>query len=1182
MLLACDPAVVGVSTEDAAMARNAVAAAEAAMQREAETKAAAAEAKSMAKDAKYSSSRSAAAAAHARTANGKDKDAKVKEEELKVEGVVAVAVVTSAAAAKRGDGKNDATNKDAVAIKGKSDEAMESNGAEGEKEKDIASVDADQAAAAAATCTAPIPPALQALVSELLPRLMHCCFKKSWQATVGGVAGIDALSRVLPVSALRAHLARILQALLRALRSLPPHAVAEVRAATAVFHRVLGAATPRGVAIRGPEAPPGVETAVGVLAEELFSTSSSPTVRPVVEEAIDGLSRRSGLDAGRVLDVKATHLSGLLSRPLHSRHVHVQTQVVHILNFCLSTSPQPLIKIHSTFVGLLQEALAVAESDDPSTLKGGPGASDDLHALRTVCIRLMCSAMACPELKTPPASQEQLVQLRQRIITMFFKSLTSRAVDVVQIAKEGLKRVIQLQSLSKELLQSSLRPILVNLAHYKNLTMPLLVGLERLLELLSNWFNPTLGEKLLEHLRRWLEPEIKAAAVGGGQQAQARPPPKDFKIAAAMINLFHLLPQAAGKFLEPLVQLTIQLEVVLPQSGIHSELNSLYRKPLAKFLSRYAADTVDFFLARLAQPAYFFRLLDMIRMETEGENIRRELAASAAKIIAAAFVWPRPGAGANPAADAEAMEGLSGIGGGSDLTAYNGLKLVTVLIKSMPEWLHTQPELVAVLWARWRSDARVARLKGEEMLALPELLESKRLAKCFINVASRDRSQVSYLFDILSVFGTRTRVNFGFVEAFYTGEVAAKYSPAERHAVLMHFLACFKQRSLSAPELVSALQLVVLPMLEHTLREVATDPVKMTEAKLVVTEEAVRCIVVDLLETADDESSPAHSETLRIQLLRMGTLLIQNIPDELVRHRKELIKFGWNHLKSEDSGSKQWAFVNVCHFLEAYQAPEKIVLQVFVALLRACQPEAKELVRQALGALTPALPKRLPQGDHKYPIWIRYTKKILVEEGHSLPHLIHVWNLIVQHESHFYPSRAQFVPQMVNSLSRLGLPSSSPPENRVLSISLVELILQWETQRKKRTAAAAAASLLAASSNGAVHPPAPAPVIREGSKRNRDSVGGAGDAPAKRAKGVDGEAVPVSGDEGDKDDAEGATARGKEKEIDEVVMPGSAEKGVGDAGMTSADDIAGAMDGDDKDKATGSRSDAAVGTHPYT
>lgn len=59
----------------------------------------------------------------------------------------------------------------------------------------------------------------------------------------------------------------------------------------------------------------------------------------------------------------------------------------------------------------------------------------------------------------------------------------------------------------KELLQSSLRPILVNLAHTKNLSMPLLQGLARLLELLSTWFNVTLGGKLLEHLKKWLEPE---------------------------------------------------------------------------------------------------------------------------------------------------------------------------------------------------------------------------------------------------------------------------------------------------------------------------------------------------------------------------------------------------------------------------------------------------------------------------------------------------------------------------------------------------------------------------------------------------------------------------------------------------------------------------------------------------
>ena len=1149
MTLACDSAVVGVSEEDAADARAAVAAAEAAMKAEAEAKAAAEKARKEGKNPPSDEGASGEDADMQKVPEAKEEETKKEEEK---EPKTTRSSKRGASSSKK-SAKTDEEEEGEENDKADKEETSDKNKKAPEKEagSERAAADAARAtaaAAAAAALHAPVPPAMRSLVTELLPRLMHCCFQKSWQSTVGGVAGIDALSRVLPISALRAHLPRILHALLRALWSLPPHAVVEVRAATEVFHRVLKAATPEGTAIRGEDAPPGLETALGVLSEELFSTSSSATVRPVVEAAVAGLSKRSGLEVSKVLDVKPAHVGGLLSRPLHTRHIDLQTQVVCILNFCLSTHPEPLMRIHAQLVGLLQEALALAENDDPTAIKAGPGATESLHALRAACIRLMCSAMACPELKAPAAGQEQLAQLRQRIITMFFKSLTSRSTEVVDIAKQGLKRVIQQQSLSKELLQSSLRPILVNLAHYKNLTMPLLSGLERLLELLSNWFNPTLGEKLLEHLRRWLEPDKAVAAAG--QPQQARPPPKDIKIAAAMINLFHLLPQAAGKFLEPLVMLTMQLEKALPPSGVHSEVNSLYRKPLTKFLARYASDTVDFFLARLAQPAFFLRFLDMIRMK-EGENIRAELAASAPKIIAAAFTWPRPGAGTNPAADAQASEGLSGVGGGSDLHAYHGLKLITTLIKFKPDWLHTQAELVKVLWGRWSSEARLTRLRSEEMLALPELRESKHLIKCFINVASKDRSQVKYLFDVLSIFEAKSCVDYTFLEDFYKDVVSVEYTPEERRAVLMYFLTSFKKRTSTPSELVSALRLVVLPMLEHTLKDVAADPVKMAEAKIVITEEAVESVVVDLLETADDENSAVHSEPMRIQLLRLGTLLIRNLPDELVSHRKELIKFGWNHLKSEDSGAKQWAFVNVCHFLEAYQAPEKIVLQVFVALLRACQPEAKELVRQALGALTPALPKRLPQGDHKYPIWIRYTKKILVEEGHSLPHLIHVWNLIVQHESHFYPSRAQFVPQMVNSLSRLGLPSSSPPENRVLSISLVELILDWEAARVKRVTEGATAKEDDAKEEEEPEPePEPEPAATSSKRTRRDSAGEKEKPAGKRTRGNDGKKGKRAAEEAEDDEDEDP----KGKKDKESIMPSSAEKDK-DVDMGDADDI---------------------------
>lgn len=76
---------------------------------------------------------------------------------------------------------------------------------------------------------------------------------------------------------------------------------------------------------------------------------------------------------------------------------------------------------------------------------------------------------------------------------------------------------------------------------------------------------------------------------------------------AAIIELFHLLPHAASKFLDELVTLTIDLEGALPSGQVYSELNSPYRLPLTKFLNRYATLAVDYFLARLNDPKYFRR-----------------------------------------------------------------------------------------------------------------------------------------------------------------------------------------------------------------------------------------------------------------------------------------------------------------------------------------------------------------------------------------------------------------------------------------------------------------------------------------------------------------------------------------------------------------------------------------------
>ncbi|KAG8383733.1 hypothetical protein BUALT_Bualt04G0044600 [Buddleja alternifolia] len=879
---------------------------------------------------------------------------------------------------------------------------------------------------------------------QLLPRLLHCCYGSTWQAQMGGVMGLSALIGKVTVEILCLFQVRIVRGLVYVLKRLPTYATKEQEETSQVLTQVLRVVN--NVDEANSEARrQSFHGVVEYLASELFNANSSINVRRIVQSSLALLASRTGSEVSELLEpLHQPLLQPLIVRPLRSKTVDQQVGTVTALNFCLALRP-PLLKLTPELINFLQEALQIAEADETVWVVKymNPKVATSLNKLRTACIELLCTAMAWTDFKTQNHSD-----LRAKIISMFFKSLTSRSPEIVAVAKEGLRQVILQQRMPKELLQSSLRPILVNLAHTKNLSMPLLQGLARLLELLSNWFNVTLGGKLLEHLKKWLEPD-KLAQCQKSWKAGEEP-----KIAAAIIELFHLLPPAAGKFLDELVTLTIDLEVALPPGQFYSEINSPYRLPLTKFLNRYPTAAVDYFLARLCQHKYFRRFMYIIRSDA-GQPLREELAKSPEKIIASAFPeflqkTDVAQGSSNPSGTLMSDENLVTLksedsvqlvttSGATSDAYFQGLALVKTLAKLMPGWLQSNRLVFDTLVQLWKSPARISRLQNEQELNLMQVKESKWLVKCFLNYLRHDRMEVNVLFDILAIFLYRTRIDFTFLKEFYIVEVAEGYPPNLKKSLLLHFLNLFQLKELSHDHMVIVMQMLILPMLAHAFQNGQTWEV--IDAAIIKT-------IVDKLLDPPEEISADYDEPLRIELLQLATLLLKYLQNDLVHHRKELIKFGWNHLKREDSASKQWAFVNVCHFLEAYQAPEKIILQVFVALLRTCQPENKMLVKQALDILMPALPRRLPLGDSRMPIWIRYTKKILVEEGHSIPNLIHIFQLIVRHSDLFYSCRAQFVPQMVNSLSRLGLPYNTTAENRRLAIELAGLVVNWEKQRQ--------------------------------------------------------------------------------------------------------------------------------------
>jgi len=327
-------------------------------------------------------------------------------------------------------------------------------------------------------------------------------------------------------------------------------------------------------------------------------------------------------------------------------------------------------------------------------------------------------------------------------------------------------------------------------------------------------------------------------------------------------------------------------------------------------------------------------------------------------------------------------------------------------------------------------------------------------------------------FDLLRIFLQQASVDFTFVKSFLD---QVSLAPDQKRHVMERFFAIFSSEGTEETKVLS-IQLLVLPMLKSEFESKGVQKIGQpnvtcswaekvlgennrqgetehegarVEEKSVIDKAILHKFIDDVL--FQDGTPRCYGGRLNVELLKMSNLLLKYRWEDLVRYRKDLIKFSWNLLKSDDIVTKHWAYINVCQFIAVFETPDRIVLQVYVALLRSFQQEAKDLVRLAFNILMPSLARRLTvENYHKA---VRFTTKIMYEEGSSVPQLAHLWQVIIMHPYAFEKHRHLFLSQMVTSLSRLALPTSCPLENRETSISLVALILDWSTVDDERVRA---------------------------------------------------------------------------------------------------------------------------------
>ncbi|KAJ3116271.1 hypothetical protein HDU96_010045 [Phlyctochytrium bullatum] len=888
-------------------------------------------------------------------------------------------------------------------------------------------------------------------------RFCSCCYQQEWFKKSGGCHGISFLSSQLEFGTkwIVDHELEFVKALLYILKDAIPDATSpNTEDATLTLTHVLkvcntrpkdasASTTPAPPDPANPTAPvdpppqpvpprdPKFNSLITLLIAELSNSNS--VVRETIQTMFQLLADLTSTSVTALLNqVRDRLLQPIFTKPLRALPFAMQIGNIDAITHCLLLRPA-MLEFTDELIRLLHEALALADAEDQALVtKPSPQHRGlaSLTNLRCVCIKLLTAAMTCPDF-----AHTRHTTLRARIISVFFKSLYVKSPEIVQMAYKGksylqavvlfgfyvlitklirslgLQQVLSQQmKLPKDLLQNGLRPILVNLSDYKRLTVAGLEGLARLLELLTNYFKVEIGKKLIDHLRHWADPAMMEEA-SGRNLADVEP----IKVMVATLNIFHLLPATANIFMDDLVKNVNELEQAIKRS--HS---SPFRLPLVKFLNRYPSETVVYFFDRLTT-YHNSRLFISVLKNDHAGAIRQEVLRDPNRIVQQCF----------PPEESPVNEYFS----------FCGVLITQEMLVYQPDWLHQNEELLQKLRLHWDKVLK----RPAESLETPNtyLSEYQCILEIFMHVCRQELFNIDVLFDIIKAFNSPEMIDISFVKHFIYQDVIIGFSAAKKQAILKHFFRNFNSFALSLRT--SALRMMIIPMLLPSFTQ--NDLPSIIDGEMIGLTHS--CVWQPFL-VEPQQDAGAIDDAFKVELLQLTTLLVRFAPSIISELRKEVIKFAWNHLlKVEDITCKQAAYVLLARFIEQFDTPSKIVIQIFVALLRAHQLEGRMLVKQALDILIPVLPRRIPvtANDSRIPLWVRWTRKIIVEDGHSMSQLLTIYQLLIRHADLFYKTKDHFVPQIVSSLPKLGLSPSATGETKTLTVDLGELILNWDKKR---------------------------------------------------------------------------------------------------------------------------------------
>ncbi|KAJ3908505.1 hypothetical protein F5879DRAFT_998725 [Lentinula edodes] len=728
---------------------------------------------------------------------------------------------------------------------------------------------------------------------------------------------------------------------------------------------------------------------VGVFFPEL--QSAVPVVRQAAQACIEFLVQLSGRPAVELLlPHRDRMLISIFTKPLRALTFPIQIGLIEAVRYCVSLNP-PLLDLNDELLRLLHETLALADAEDAALLgRSNPRQGIiEMTKLRVSCIKLLTASMPMTDFfqKHP--------QTRQRVTSVYFKSLYSPSSEVKDVAHEGLRMVLAHQSrLPKELLQTGLRPILMNLADPKRLSVPGLEGLARLLELLTNYFKVEIGHKLLDHFRFVADPQML--------QASSRSPLGENEGITKLVrlaNIFHLLPSAANIFLDSLVNAIVQTEAQMHFSG-----QSPFSEPLAKYLDRYPDEGVQFFIDNLHLPRHL-RTLRSILQAKLSPNVQRVLASRTNAILRLSLHGNEPSSRIIPA-----------------------LSLFADLASLDRCWILEHDNVIEALLTLWDTG-----MQQPER----ETIQRHTLIMSIFRSTLEKSSRIDLIFALVAIYIRNLEIDTVRTTHFLYQHVALSEDTIFQRNILLRFLTWFDTSSCTWSHKAYFIRYVVTPTL---LVHAARNPSKQHLLDISYIDRLHSLLWRRILE----ENPFAETDDMfKIEILHLTTVLVQHY-SSLVNHvQKDILKCAWHFVGScDDPIVKQTAFLLNARFFAAFQTPAKFILRTWSELLRAPQTEGRAVLRQeALAVLAPSLPNE--PAENGFPKWAVTARRLLADD---FSQTLAIYHLMIKQPALYYPVRRLFITYMVNSLTKLGLMSTSNHETRLLSIDILQVIFDWEQQ----------------------------------------------------------------------------------------------------------------------------------------